>query len=48
MSQLYFVLITLLVRDGGDKTDVKIQGPYDTDVAPEILDNKDGTYLIEF
>ena len=36
------------LKDGGDKWDVKIQGPYDTDVSPAIVDNKDGTYTVKY
>jgi hypothetical protein len=35
-----------IVKDGGDKFDVKINAPYDTELLPEIRDNKDGTYEV--
>jgi filamin len=33
---------------GGDRFDIKITGPYDTDVKTETIDNKDGTYTVSY
>jgi len=36
------------VGAGGDRLDVKVTGPYDSEVKTEILDNKDGTYTVNY
>jgi len=33
---------------GGDRFDVKIEGPYDTDIRSETVDNKDGSYTVSY
>ena len=42
------VVTFFIVKDGGDKFDVKIAAPYDTELLPEIKDNKDGTYEVKY
>jgi len=36
------------VGAGGDRFDISIKGPYDSDVKHEVLDNKDGTYTVNY
>jgi len=36
------------LKEGGDKFDVRIKGPYDVDVLPETTDNRDGTYTVNY
>jgi len=33
---------------GGDRFDIKITGPYDSDIKTEVVDNKDGTYTVNY
>lgn len=36
------------IGSGGERLDVKITGPYDSEVKTEIVDNKDGTYTVNY
>jgi len=36
------------VGTGGDRLDIKITGPYDSEIKSEVLDNKDGTYTVNY
>jgi len=36
------------VGQSGDRFDILIKGPYDTEVKTETLDNKDGTYTVNY
>lgn len=36
------------IPTGGEKFDIKIAGPYDSEVRPEVVDNKNGTYTVNY
>jgi len=36
------------VGAGGDRFDVKISDPYDSEIKSEVIDNKDGTYTVNY
>lgn len=36
------------VGSGGDRFDIKITDPYDTEIKSEVVDNKDGTYRVNY
>eukprot|EP01114_Cavostelium_apophysatum_P014354 TRINITY_DN369_c0_g1_i1.p1 TRINITY_DN369_c0_g1~~TRINITY_DN369_c0_g1_i1.p1 ORF type:complete len:755 (+),score=260.59 TRINITY_DN369_c0_g1_i1:68-2332(+) len=36
------------LKDGGDKFEVKVKGPYDVDVPVDFKDNNDGTYSVKY
>jgi len=36
------------IKEGGDKVEVKVKGPYNVEIPPEITDKKDGTYNVNY
>jgi hypothetical protein len=36
------------MKDGGDQFEVKVHGPYSSDVPAHVVDNKDGTYSVAY
>lgn len=36
------------IPTGGEKFDIKIAGPYNSEVRPEVVDNKNGTYTVNY